>query len=43
MAMLDRIEKEEWGVGDLFDVIHTFLNSELDPEKNPLYIHLPPY
>jgi hypothetical protein len=30
-------------VGDMFDVVQAFLNSELDPEKNPFYIHLPPY
>jgi hypothetical protein len=44
MTMLDQIEKEEWVMGDLFDaVVQVFLNLELDPEKNPLYIHLPPY
>ena len=40
---LDRIEKEEWVVGNLFDVVQAFLNSELDPDKNPIYIQLPPY
>jgi hypothetical protein len=43
METLEQIQKEEWIVGDLFDVIQTFLNLELDLEKNPLYIHLPPY
>jgi len=40
-ADLDRIEKEEWIVGDLFDVVQAFLNSELDP-NNPVYTYLPP-
>jgi hypothetical protein len=43
METFKRIQKEEWVVGDLFDVVQAFLNSELYPEKNPLYIHLPPY
>jgi hypothetical protein len=33
MAMLDQIKKEEWIVGNLFDVIQAFLNLELDPDK----------
>ena len=43
MKDLERIEKEEWVVGNLFDIVQAFLNSELDSEKNPLYIFLPPY
>jgi hypothetical protein len=43
LETLEQIQKEECVVGDLFDVVQSFLNSELDPEKNPLYIHLPPY
>ena len=30
---LEQIEKEEWIVGNLFNIIQVFLNSELDPEK----------
>jgi Reverse transcriptase (RNA-dependent DNA polymerase) len=40
---LEHIEKEEWIIGDLFDIVQAFLNSELDPEKNPIYTYLPPY
>jgi Reverse transcriptase (RNA-dependent DNA polymerase) len=40
---LHRIKKEEWVVGNLFDIVQAFLNSELNYEKNPIYILLPPY
>jgi Reverse transcriptase (RNA-dependent DNA polymerase) len=40
---LEQIEKEEWIIGDLFDIVQAFLNSELDPDKNPIYTYLPPY
>jgi hypothetical protein len=40
--LLDWIEEEEWIVGDLFDVVQAFLTSDLDPEKNPVFIRLPP-
>jgi len=38
---LDRVEKEDWVVGDLFDVVQAFLNSDMDPDQ-PVYIRLPP-
>jgi hypothetical protein len=41
---LEQTKKEEWIIGDLFDIIQAFvLNSELDPEKNPIYTYLPLY
>jgi hypothetical protein len=40
---LEQIEKEEWIIGDLFDIVQLFLNLELDPEKNPIYTYLPLY
>jgi len=38
---LDKVELEQWIVGNLFDVVQVFLNSKMDPE-NPVYVHLPP-
>jgi hypothetical protein len=41
MEDFERIEKEQWVVGDLYDIMQAFLNSELD-SKNPIYTFLPP-
>ena len=38
---LDHVEREEWIVGNLFDVMQAFLNSKMDAD-NPVYIQLPP-
>ena len=38
---LDHVEREEWVVGNLFDVVQAFLNSKMDAD-NPVYIQLPP-
>jgi len=35
------VEKNDWVVGNLFDVVQAFLNSHMDP-TNPVYIYLPP-
>ena len=35
------VAEKEWVVGDLFDVVQAFLNSEMDL-TNPVYIYLPP-
>jgi hypothetical protein len=32
---------EEWVIGNLYDIVQAFLNSELDT-KNPIYTFLPP-
>jgi hypothetical protein len=41
---LEQTKKEEWIIGNLFDIVQAFvLNSELDPEKNPIYTYLPLY
>lgn len=38
---LEQIEKEEWVVDFMFDVVQAFLNSSMDPDS-PVYAHLPP-
>jgi len=38
---LDKVELEQWIVGNFFNVVQALMNLMMDPE-NPVYIHLPP-